>query len=288
VSAADPQPVPIRDLEVADRIAHAVRRGRPADRHPTIEQVVAAFGEREATLEARRRAARALALAGVATIPDLLEVAPGARVVLEVRRERRRRALLLGVLALAALIGAAAALASTVDFGNSTAGDLPADTTTTTGSAPAPTPTTETTAPTTTTATTPTTAAAKPPPTSAQRRAARRARERRAAAARARSRRARARRARARAAARQRVTVRLTASQPTFLCVEGDGRRLFDGTLSGARTFRARVVRLNVGLGPTTRVTANGKAVPLTGSPTGVQVTPKGQTFLPLGARPCG
>jgi hypothetical protein len=283
VSAADPEPVSIRDLEVADRIAHAVRRGRPADRRPTIEQVVAAFGEPDATLEARRRAARALALAGVATIPDLLEAAPGARVVLEVRRERRRRALLLGVLAMAALIGAAAALASTVDFGNNTAGDLPSDTTTTTDSATAP--TTETTAPappTTTTATTPATAP-KPQPTSAQRRSARRARAKRAAA-----KRARARRARARAAARQRVTVRLTAGQPTFLCVEGDGRRLFDGTLSGSRTFRARVVRLNVGLGPTTRVTANGKAVPLSGSPTGVQVTPKGQTFLALGARPCG
>jgi hypothetical protein len=84
------------------------------------------------------------------------------------------------------------------------------------------------------------------------------------------------------------VTVRLNASQPTFLCVDGDGRRLFDGTLTGSRTFRARVVRLNVGLGPTTTVTANGKAVPLSGSPTGVQITPTKQSFLALGARPCG
>ena len=83
------------------------------------------------------------------------------------------------------------------------------------------------------------------------------------------------------------MTVRLVASQPTFLCVDGDGQRLFDGTLTGSRTFRARVVRLNVGLGPSTRVTANGKAVPLTASPTGVQITPRGQAFLPLGARPC-
>jgi hypothetical protein len=281
VSAADPEPVSIRDLEVADRIAHAVRRGRPADRHPTIEQVVAAFGEPAPTPEARRRAARALALAGVATVPDLLEAAPGQRVVLEVRRERRRRALLLGILALAALIGAAAALASNVDFGNDTAGDLPEGTTSTTTPTVAPTTATTTDAP-ATTETAPTTTAAKPQPTAAQRRSARRARARKA-----RAKRARQRRAQARAAARRRVTVRLTASQPTFLCVEGDGRRLFDGTLSGSRTFRARVVRLNVGLGPTTRVTADGKGVPLTASPTGVQVTPKGQTFLPLGARPC-
>jgi hypothetical protein len=83
------------------------------------------------------------------------------------------------------------------------------------------------------------------------------------------------------------VTVRLNAGQPTFLCVEGDGKRLFDGTLSGSRTFRGRVVRLNVGLGPSTRVTANGKAVPLTASPTGIELTPKGRRFLGLGARPC-
>ncbi len=280
MSAADPEPVPIRDLEVADRIAHAVRRGRSADRHPTLEQVVAAFGEREPTPDARRRAARALALAGVATVPDLFEAGPGQRVVLEVRRERSRRALLLGVLALAAVIGAAAALASTVDLGDDTAGDLPSNTTSTT--APIAAPTTETTAP-TTTAKTPTTAAKpKPKPSAAQRRRTSRARARRA-----RAKRARQRRAAARAAARRRVTVRLTASQPTFLCVEGDGRRLFDGTLSGSRTFRARVVRLNVGLGPTTRVTANGKAVPLSGSPTGVEITPRRQSTLPLGARPC-
>ena len=278
---ADPDPVSLRDLEVADRIARAVRRGGPGDRHATIEQIVAAFGEPEPTQEARRRAARALALAGVATIPDPLEAAPGERVVLEVRRPRRRRPLLLGILALAALIGAAAAVASTVDFGNDTTGDLPSGTTSTTAQAPAP--TTETTAPAPATTTQATTTAAKTQPTAAQRRRARRARERRARA------RAKARRrAQARAAARRRVTVRLSASQPTFLCVEGDGRRLFDGTLTGSRTFRARVVRLNVGLGPSTRVTANGKAVALTGSPTGAQITPRGSTFLPLGARPCG
>ena len=120
------------------------------------------------------------------------------------------------------------------------------------------------------------------------------AHERRAPAARARPanggprRRARARRLKAaRAAARRRVTVRLNAQRPTFLCVDGDGKELFNGTLSGSRTFRARVVRLNVGLGPSTRVTANGKAVPLTASPTGIELTPKRRAVLPLGQRPC-
>ncbi len=98
---AEPEPVPVRDLEVADRIAKAVRGGKPADRTPTIEQLVAAFGEAEPTLEARRRAARALALAGVAAVPDVLEAAPGQRLTLEVRHVRRRRALVGGILALA-------------------------------------------------------------------------------------------------------------------------------------------------------------------------------------------
>ena len=78
-----------------------------------------------------------------------------------------------------------------------------------------------------------------------------------------------------------------TRPAATFLCVEGDGKQLFNGTLSGARTFRARVVRLNIGLGPSTRLTANGKVVPLTASPTGLELTPKRRTLLPLGSRPC-
>jgi hypothetical protein len=274
---AEPEPVSVRDLEVADRIARGVRSGRAADRRPTVEQLVAAFGEAEPTADARRRAGRALALAGVATVPDLLETSPGQRVLLEVRHVRRRRALFLGLLALMTLF-AAAALATQVDLGSSnTAADLPAGTTTATAAA---TTATNTVAPETTTT------AATARATSAKRRRARRVR-------RARARRAAARRARARrvgaagAAARRRVTVRLSASSPTFLCVDGDGRQLFDGTLTGSRTFRGRVVRLNVGLGPSTRVTANGRPVPLTASPTGVELTPKRRTLLPLGSRPC-
>jgi hypothetical protein len=277
---AEPEPVSVQDLEVADRIARAVRGGRPADRQPTLEQIVAAFGETEPAAHTRRRAARALALAGVATVPDLLEAMPGQRVMLEVRHVRRRRALLLGVVALVVLFAAAVALATQVDLGDdNTAADLPADTTAT---APA-------TATNTVTQPTATTTAAKPPPTAAERRRAKRARERRARAQRAKARRAKAKRdkARAAAAAKRRVTVRLTASRATFLCVDGDGKQLFNGTLTGARTFRGRVVRLNVGLGPSTRVTANGKVVPLTASPTGIELTPKKQTFLPLGSRPC-
>jgi hypothetical protein len=270
---AEPESVSVRDLEVADRIARAVRGGRPADRTPTVEQIVAAFGEAEPTADARRRAARALALAGVATVPDLLEAAPGQRVTLEARPVRKRRALVLGVLALVLLFAAVAAAATQLDLSDeNSASDLPASTST-----PAPTTATNTVTQEPTTST-----AAKAPPTAAARRRAKRARERRAAA-----KRAKARKAKARAAAKRRVTVRLSPRLATFLCVEGDGKQLFNGTLSGARTFKGRVVRLNVGLGPSTRVTANGKAVPLTASPTGIELTPKRRTFLPLGARPC-
>src|SRR5215218_1971537 len=130
VKMADAGPVPVRDLEIADRIAKAVRRGRAADRRPTLEQLLAAFGEEQPTVDARRRIARALALAGVATMPDLLEAAPGQRVALEVRGPGKRHVLLLGILALVVLLGAAAALATTLDTSSTETGaDLPADTT---------------------------------------------------------------------------------------------------------------------------------------------------------------
>jgi hypothetical protein len=274
---AESENVPVRDLEVADRIAKAVRGGRPADRTPTIEQLCAAFGEAEPTVDARRRASRALALAGVATVPDVMEAAPGQRVTLEVRHAPKRRALVAGIAALVLLFAAVAAAATQVDFGDDdTAADLPAGTATT---GPTTATNTVTQEPTTSTA-------AKPPATAAERRRAKRIRERRAREKRAKAR-AAARRKRAQAAARRRVTVRLNARLGTFLCVEADGKQAFNGTLSGARTFKGKVVRLNIGLGPSTRLTANGKVVPLTASPTGLEITPKKRTFLPLGARPC-
>jgi hypothetical protein len=278
---AESENVPVRDLEVADRIAKAVRGGRPADRTPTIEQLVAAFGEPEPTVDARRRASRALALAGVATVPDVMEAAPDQRLTLEVRHERKRRALVGGIVALVLLFAAVAAAATQLDFSDDPASDLPAGTASTATTAT----NTVTQEPTTSTDQT-TSTAAKPPATAAERRRAKRIRERRARAKRAKAR-AAARRKRAAAAAKRRVTVRLNASRGTFLCVETDGKEAFNGTLSGARSFKGKVVRLNIGLGPSTRLTANGKVVPLTASPTGLEITPKKRTFLPLGARPC-
>ncbi len=83
------------------------------------------------------------------------------------------------------------------------------------------------------------------------------------------------------------MTVRLTPSEPTFLCVDdGAGRTLFNGTLSSRKTFTGKRVRLNVGLG-STRVSINGKRYMLSGSPAGVDITPDRRTPLPLGQRPC-
>jgi hypothetical protein len=83
------------------------------------------------------------------------------------------------------------------------------------------------------------------------------------------------------------VSVRLAPSQPTFLCAkDGEGRVLFAGTLSAPRRFRARRVRLNVGLGPTTRVTVNGRPLVLGGSPAGYDITRSRRVPLGTGARP--
>ncbi|MGZ4269038.1 MAG: hypothetical protein ACXVSX_07485 [Solirubrobacteraceae bacterium] len=239
-------PVPAGDLEVADRIARAVRSGRPGDRAPTLEQLLAAFGEREPTVVARARAGRALALAGVAVTPGVGEAPAGARLALEARgRARRPWWPIAAGAALLALAGLAAGLLAA-----SAGSDSPAPRTV---RAPAATVTLP--------AATVTVPAPAPRPTAAQRHRARRA--------------------------RAPVTVRVTAGTPTFLCAQdGTGRRLFDGTLTGARTFRARVVLLNVGVAAT-RVLANGRPVPLAGSPTGVRITRAHSSFLPLGSRPC-
>jgi hypothetical protein len=85
------------------------------------------------------------------------------------------------------------------------------------------------------------------------------------------------------------VTVRVSAeTRPTFLCVEdGDGKQLYNGTLSGTETFEQRVVRLNIGLS-STEVRVNGRLVPLSESPAGLEISREGGVKpLVLGERPC-
>jgi hypothetical protein len=279
-SRPDDPPVPLGDAAIAADIARAARRGHGADRSPTLEQLLAAFGEHEPDDRARQRVKAALDLAGIQVRPDVLDAPEGERVHLAVtgggggQRSGGSRALvgLLGLAAVVAVAAIAAAIAGQGD-GSSADEDLP------------PEPTAGVTATTGTTTTGPTTTATETPPATTQTTPAQT--QTRSAAKPSAGQRAAARRRRA--AARRQVTVRVDASRaPTFLCADdGAGRQLFSGTLSGRRTFRARRVRLNIGLASTT-VRVNGKPVALEGSPAGVDITRSGTRTLPLGQRPCG
>ncbi|WP_155892174.1 hypothetical protein [Conexibacter woesei] len=300
----DPE-VPLGDAAIATEIAQAAARGRGADRAPTLEQLLAAFGESAPTDAARRRVSAALRVAGMGVRPDVLTADPGQRLLLlppgtSAGRSRGRG--LLGLVGVAAVLIAAAAGASLLDRGGKpqTADSLPEGTTPSSvvppsTSAPATTPAVTDTTPaeTDTTATDTTATSTTPSDADAEAAAAARARRQRAA----RARRRREQEAAAAAAARQRraaasrqVTVRVDATgRPTFLCVDdGKGNDLFSGTLSGKKVFRGRRIRMNIGLASTV-ITVNGNPVRLNGSPDGLDITRAGGAkTLPLGQRPCG
>ncbi|HEY6760301.1 MAG TPA: hypothetical protein VI318_12460 [Baekduia sp.] len=290
--------VPLGDAAIATEIAQAAARGRGADRAPTLEQLLAAFGEPAPTDAARRRVAAALRVAGMGVRPDLLVAEPGQRLLLlppgAAGGKSRGRAIL-GLVGVGVVLVAAAAGASLLenDKGDNAANSLPPETTTmpatVTGTATqtatdtiggaSSTETTE--RDTSTTATTTTPSAADQAAATRRRRAkaARAKREREAAAAK-----------RHAAATSKTVTVRVDASgRPTFLCVDdGKGNQLFGGTLDGKKTFKGRHIRMNIGLASTS-VTVNGNPVRLNGSPDGLDVTRAGGArTLPLGQRPCG
>jgi hypothetical protein len=299
-----PEPeVPLADAAIATQIAQAAARGRGADRAPTLEQLLAAFGEPQPTPQARRRVRAALQVAGMGVRPDLLNAEPGQRLLLlppgAGSGPTRRRALA-GLGAIAAVV-VVAVIAATLFGGDDGAGgrasdDLPSETSTlpetpageaTSTTAPASTGTTTAPAVTGTgttaaeTGTTPVDAGTTPADDEA---AAAAERRRRRAARIKREKRQRA------ATAGGTVTVRVDASvRPTFLCVEdGHGTTLFSGTLTGKKAFKARRVRMNIGLA-STRVMVNGNPVRVDGSPAGLDVTRKGGAReLPVGQRPCG
>ncbi len=308
---SDPE-VPLGDAAIATEIANAAARGRGADRAPTLDQLLAAFGEPAPTPEARRRVAAALRVAGMGVRPDLLTAEPGQRLLLlppGTSSTGSRSRALVGLLAVAVILAAAAAgatLLNTGDKDDRVADNLPAETSTfpvqrdETSAAPASTTTpAETTATeptatgTTATETTTTETTATTPDAESENETA-------AAAERKRKRTARIKRERAEAKAKKRkaaataagkgVTVRVDASvRPTFLCVDnGNGTTMFSGTLTGKKVFRAKRVRMNIGLA-STRVSVNGNPVRLDGSPSGLDITRKGGArSLALGQRPCG
>lgn len=318
---SDPE-VPLGDAAIATEIANAAARGRGADRAPTLDQLLAAFGEPAPTPEARRRVAAALRVAGMGVRPDLLTAEPGQRLLLlppGTSSSGSRGRALMGLLAVAGILAAAAVGATLLNTGDKpdrVADNLPSETSTfpvqrdgtsaTPASTAAPAKTvatepttteTETTAteptatePTTTeTTATETTATTPDAEDEAAAAAAERKRKRAARIKRERAAAAKKRKAAATAAGKG-VTVRVDASvRPTFLCVDnGNGTTMFSGTLTGKKVFRAKRVRMNIGVA-STRVTVNGNPVRLDGSPAGLDITRKGGArSLALGQRPCG
>jgi hypothetical protein len=301
--------VPLADAAIATEIAQAAARGRGADRAPTLEQLLAAFGEPSPTPAARARVAAALRVAGMGVRPDLASAEPGQRLLLlppGVSEGRSKGRALLGVAGVALVLVAAAAGASLLQGdgddggGGNVASNLPAETTTsapgatqTTATTPAAqtTPTETATTDTTVTETTPTdttaTTTAGEDDADAEAEATAAAERRRKAAAKRKRQAAAKRKA---AAASKAITVRVDATgRPTFLCVDdGSGKVLFSGTLDGKEVFRSRRVRMNIGL-KSTQVTVNGVPVVLAGSPAGLDITRKGGARpLPSGNRPCG
>ncbi len=106
------------DLEIAQRIGVASRDASRAERQPTLEHLLAAFGEREPTTAARRRVASALTLAGIRPRPAVPGARPGARIALRLRAGTRAGGRLIAAVALLALLLAAVAIAWAVSQGD--------------------------------------------------------------------------------------------------------------------------------------------------------------------------
>jgi hypothetical protein len=263
VAGEPQQPVPVGDLEIAQRIAGSARSGGRAEREPTLEQLLGAFGEAEPTAQARTRVASALTLAGLRATPSVHEAHPGERVKLRLPATGGRGRAVLGVAALVAIVAAAAVVAALTGGGSSkdkASSALP----------PAKTSTTP--APSTPTTTGDITVLTAPPPANAKKKQPA----------------ARKQRHKAAPAQPKRVVVRLVpGAQASYLCADhGPGTAPIETTLAAPQTFRGKRVRINVGLSSVS-VTVNGKPLALVGSPSGYDITPKGSVFLPQGQRPC-
>ena len=257
--AGEPQqPVPVGDLEIAQRIAGAARSGGRAEREPTLEQLLGAFGETEPTGEARIRVASALTLAGLRATPTVHEAHPGERVKLRPPAAGGRGRALIGLAALVAIIAAAAAVAAVTSGGgggnDNASSTLPATTTTTA------TATHEITVVTTTPPPKP--KKKKPPPAK--------------------------KKAKPKPAPPKQVVIHMVPGpQASYLCVDhGPGTAPIETTLASPQTFKGKRVRINVGLASVS-VTVNGKPFALAGSPSGYDISVNHRAYLPQGQRPC-
>jgi hypothetical protein len=257
VAGEPQQPVPVRDLEIAQRIAGAARSGGRPEREPTLEQLLSAFGEAEPTGEARIRVASALTLARVRATPTVHEAHPGERVKLRPQPAGGRGRALIGLAALVAVIAAAAAVAAVTSSGgggnDNASSALPATTATTA------TTTHEITVVTTT-----------PPPKPKNKRPAAK------------------KKAKPKPAPPKQVVIHMAPGpQASYLCVDhGPGTPTVETTLASPQTFKGKRVRINVGLS-SVRVTVNGKPFALAGSPSGYDIGVNHRAYLPQGQRPC-
>jgi hypothetical protein len=253
VATEPQQPVPVGDLEIAQRVAGAARSGGRTEREPTLEQLLGAFGEAEPTPEARTRVASALTLAGVRATPTVHEAHPGERVKLRLSSGGGRGRVFLAVGVLALAVGAGAAIAAVSGGGG--------DSNNPTAAAPVTT--------TQTTATTPPTTTATTPPVTKPKATKKKPKKRK-------------------PAAPKQVVVRLVPTdQASYLCVDhGPGTPTTETTLATPLTFKGKRVRINVGLS-SVRVTVNGKPFALAFSPSGYDIRVNKRSFLPQGQRPC-
>jgi hypothetical protein len=249
-SAMAEGPVPLSDLEIADRIVRAAATGPPRDREPTIAQLLSAFGEDDPTPAARERVAAALKMAGASVAPDLMTTPADERVKITPpgrgggRGGRQFSPAVragIGAAIIAGLIAIVVVVSHTTKPSNKSAGSaLPAGTTATT----ATTGTAPTTAATTATTTTP-------------------------------------------ATRHRTVTVRLSPTAPGFVCVDdAHGKILFSGTLATPASYTGRHIRVALGL-PAPRMSVDGRNVPVTDAPTGYDINIHHVFVLPPKRRPC-
>ena len=86
------------------------------------------------------------------------------------------------------------------------------------------------------------------------------------------------------------VVLRIVPDGETYVCLDRgeESEPFFEGIITDARTFRGKLLRLNLGR-RAVRLTANGEAVPVEPSPEpiGFEFTPRESTELPGDERPC-
>ena len=90
--------------------------------------------------------------------------------------------------------------------------------------------------------------------------------------------------------AASRVALEITPNGPTYICLDTgpETDRLFEGTISEVRTFKAKKIRMNLGR-TAVEVKVNGKPFPIepAAEPVGYEFSPTGSKELPPEQRPC-